>query len=972
MWGFTGMRGEPSLVTLGDRARDKGEWDAAVALYSSALARDLRNAPLWVQYGHALKESGKLQDPARLARAEVAYRRALIYAPRVADTHLQLGHVLKLQGRIDEAKAAYLRALALDPAFAAARDELRALGWEEGDGTELQAALVSLDGVAVPRRRRPSLIEQADAARDATQWALAAWCYRAVLNRDPGNAAIWVQYGHALKEEGNLKAPARLAAAEAAYRRALTLKPGIADTRLQFGHVLKLQGRAEEAEAAYLRAFALDPVASAPINELRGLGWTAPAITELKNAALNCWSTSDKAVNIDAMTSEFVDASILDANGFTPPDKSARIGFLKDLDESFGIDADRITRELINRRRDKAVTWYRKFGRKITIIIPSFRDASVLNNCVESIIATTSQHMVDIVISDDFSNQDDHLQFLKTLHLKYANVRLVLGDANVGFSRNVNRGLHRYDKNDIVVINSDIEMCSNSWLEMLQYAVFFNDAGIGSVRLIYPSGGIQFGGGMRNFNEPIWFDHYFRKQAPSFAPAIPDVYVLYATGALMYIRREVLNRLGGLDPNFPMAYEDVDFCLRAWEKGIRTVYTGAISAVHHESATRGREVTERESASQRYFWRKHKDFFSRTVHHGPSGRPHVIFVCQDVGIGGGHRVIYTLANYLAKNGFYVELWNLAGTPDWFELEGVSVRVFGSYYELVQALSAESAIKIATWWETADPVWLGSVVTGIPVYFVQDIESSYYQGLDDVMAARVLSRYRPEFSYAVTTDWIKRTLEGRFCVHAVRIGVGYEERAFRRLDHVSRRPRTVLVAARSEPLKNFAYAKRILHELQKLDFKIIGFGSEGDGLLEGLSQVEYHYKPSDSDLCRLYNQTEFFIQTSLHEGFSLPPIEAMACGCAAILSHARGNEEYIEDLENCIVVPHDDPETAVARVLAVANNESQISRLVAGGYCTAQQYTWEAPNVLMKRFLDAILARPEYGLQISERELNEPI
>jgi tetratricopeptide (TPR) repeat protein len=80
---------------------------------------------------------------------------------------LQLGHVLKLRGRIDEAKAAYLRALALDPAFAAARDELRALGWEEGDGTELQAALAPLDGVAVPRRRRPSLIEQADAARDA-------------------------------------------------------------------------------------------------------------------------------------------------------------------------------------------------------------------------------------------------------------------------------------------------------------------------------------------------------------------------------------------------------------------------------------------------------------------------------------------------------------------------------------------------------------------------------------------------------------------------------------------------------------------------------------------------------------------------------------------------------------------------------------------------------------------------------------
>jgi tetratricopeptide (TPR) repeat protein len=422
------------------------------------------------------------------------------------------------------------RWLALDAALSAARDELRALGWEEGDGTELQAALASLDGFAVPRRR-PSLIEQADAARDARQWELAARCYRAVLDRDPGNAAIWVQYGHALKEAGNLKDPARLAAAEAAYRSALTLKPGIADAYLQFGHVLKLQGRAEEAEAAYLRAFALDPVASAPIDELRGLGWTAPALTELKNAALNCWPSSDKAVNTDAPTSEIADASILDANGLTPPDKSARIGFLKDLDESFGIDADIITNELINRRRDEAVTWYRKFGRKVTIIIPSFRDSPVLNNCIESIIATTSENMVEIVIVDDFSNQDDHLRFLRNIHLKYANVRLVFGDANVGFSRNVNRGLHHCDENDIVLINSDVEMCSNSWLEILQHAVFFNDAGIGSVRLIYPSEGIQFGGGMRNFNEPIWFDHFFRKQAPSFVPAIPDKAYVRGSGA---------------------------------------------------------------------------------------------------------------------------------------------------------------------------------------------------------------------------------------------------------------------------------------------------------------------------------------------------------------------------------------------------------------------------------------------------------
>jgi hypothetical protein len=56
----------------------------------------------------------------------------------VADTHLQLGHALKLQGRIDEAAAAYLRSAALDPMLHHPRDELIGLGWT---GARIEQAL---------------------------------------------------------------------------------------------------------------------------------------------------------------------------------------------------------------------------------------------------------------------------------------------------------------------------------------------------------------------------------------------------------------------------------------------------------------------------------------------------------------------------------------------------------------------------------------------------------------------------------------------------------------------------------------------------------------------------------------------------------------------------------------------------------------------------------------------------------------
>jgi tetratricopeptide (TPR) repeat protein len=138
------MRRKPSFISLADRARDAGQWELAARLYRKALERNPRNPPIWVQYGHALKESGELRDPDKLAQAEIAYRRALSLDPSAADSHMQLGHILKIQGKIDGAKAAYLCAFALDPSLPYPLHELGELGWSETQLSELRT-LVEFD-----------------------------------------------------------------------------------------------------------------------------------------------------------------------------------------------------------------------------------------------------------------------------------------------------------------------------------------------------------------------------------------------------------------------------------------------------------------------------------------------------------------------------------------------------------------------------------------------------------------------------------------------------------------------------------------------------------------------------------------------------------------------------------------------------------------------------------------------------------
>jgi glycosyltransferase involved in cell wall biosynthesis len=146
-------RRKEDMITLADGARDARQWELAAEFYKEALDRNPRNQPIWVQYGHALKESGKLRDLEKLAQAETAYRRALSLDSSAADTYLQLGHVLKLQGKREGAQAAYLRALALDPSMPYPQEELRGLGWSLDQLTELHRMLAAPP--AAPTARKP-------------------------------------------------------------------------------------------------------------------------------------------------------------------------------------------------------------------------------------------------------------------------------------------------------------------------------------------------------------------------------------------------------------------------------------------------------------------------------------------------------------------------------------------------------------------------------------------------------------------------------------------------------------------------------------------------------------------------------------------------------------------------------------------------------------------------------------------------
>jgi GT2 family glycosyltransferase/glycosyltransferase involved in cell wall biosynthesis len=643
----------------------------------------------------------------------------------------------------------------------------------------------------------------------------------------------------------------------------------------------------------------------------------------------------------------------------------------------------------------RALAWYREHGRPVDIVVPSYRDVEHVRTLARSIRRTVPHGMARLIVADD-SSGPEHVAALR--RIRGIDV-VVESERNAGFAANVNRGLRAAaEDRDVVVLNSDVQALG-SWLQCLQYAAHRDDdIGIVGAQLLYPDGRIQFGGTVRNRDAPEWFDHRYRFKPADWGPAAQIGPVLAVTGACMYVRREVVERVGVLDERYPMAYEDVDWCLRAWQAGYRVIYFPPARLVHHESVTRGTDVGERELASQRLFWKRWSEFFDarpvraedgagtgaaadvgagmgtgtaragrsaerggeepRAAHQyaGPGGGPlRIAYVTEGTGIGGGHRDVFEHLNRLAERGHEVSLYTLGEPPDWFALR-VPVHTFEDYDELIEALAPLDAIKVATWWNTAAPVWLASVLHGIPVYFVQDIETSYYPDHERARHA-VLDSYRPEFRYMTISAWNRERLR-ELGLDAELIPPGIDLHTFRPRADVARREDMVLALGRSNPLKNLPLT---------LDaWRALGGRPGGAGRPElclfGIEPelatdpgMRYVREPDDERVGELFCQASVFVQTSTHEGFALPPLEAMASGCAVVCTDAHGNRDFCADGVNCLM-PEPTPDAVAAALARLLADPELRARLGQAGIETAADYAWERRIDALERFF-ARVARP---------------
>ena len=140
-----------------------------------------------------------------------------------------------------------------------------------------------------------------------------------------------------------------------------------------------------------------------------------------------------------------------------------------------------------------------------------------------------------------------------------------------------------------LLLNNDIEIINQDWLcEMVGIALQKN-VGIVGAMLYYPDDTVQHAGVIIGLGGYAGHSHKYHKKGHSgYMFRLSCVQNLSAvTAACLLVNRQVYQEMNGLDEDFKVAYNDVDFCLRVRDAGYQVIFTPYAQAYHYESKSRG-------------------------------------------------------------------------------------------------------------------------------------------------------------------------------------------------------------------------------------------------------------------------------------------------------------------------------------------------------------------------------------------------
>lgn len=218
----------------------------------------------------------------------------------------------------------------------------------------------------------------------------------------------------------------------------------------------------------------------------------------------------------------------------------------------------------------------------VSIIIPVYNRSNLTQECLEAICMAGDKSEYEVIIVDNHST-DDTPRILEAVE---GDVKVLREPENRGFAAACNLGARLADGELLLFLNNDTQPYPG-WLDtMVNCCRRQENVGVVGARLTYVDGRIQHAGVAVN-KDGIPY-HVFQQFAAEDPAVMEERDMAAVTAACMLVPITVFEDCGGFDEAYQNGSEDVDFCLKVREKGLRVVYCPEARVMHHEESSEGR------------------------------------------------------------------------------------------------------------------------------------------------------------------------------------------------------------------------------------------------------------------------------------------------------------------------------------------------------------------------------------------------
>lgn len=226
----------------------------------------------------------------------------------------------------------------------------------------------------------------------------------------------------------------------------------------------------------------------------------------------------------------------------------------------------------------------------LSIIIPNKDHVADLRKCMDSIEEKSTYRNFEFIIVENNSTEEETFAYYKEIETR-DNVTVLYYKGDFNYSKINNFGVAQAKGEYILLLNNDTEMIEPDSIKEMLDVCMRPDVGIAGAKLLYEDNTIQHAGVIVGFGGIA--GHAFIGQDKEdngyFSRSISVQDLSAVTAACLMVRKSVYEEVGGLDEEYKVAFNDIDFCLKVRKAGYLVVYNPYAQFYHYESKSRGLE-----------------------------------------------------------------------------------------------------------------------------------------------------------------------------------------------------------------------------------------------------------------------------------------------------------------------------------------------------------------------------------------------